>query len=303
MGKKKKKNLIQKFITFLAIVIIIVLIFWIALFIFNYIIGEQTEVTNADGSKSQFTLKKKNVINALVCGTNQNLTDTILYIKYDVKTGKMLMVSIPRDTYVQNEYCIGNKINAIYRGKNIIPLVEEVQELLDVKLDYYLFFDSDIVHQLVDAVGGVKINVPIRMKYTDPTQNLYIDLQKGEQVLNGKQAEMFVRFRHNNDMSVGYAMGDIDRTKVQQDFIKAFISTVLKPQNIIKYPELIKIALNNTDTNIITREALKYSTDITRFSTDNIESFTAEGSAKYINGISYFLLDKEATQQKINDTI
>lgn len=300
--KKSKKNIIQKITTVLVTMAVIGILAWVGLYTLNYIMGEQTEIINADGTKSKFTLKKKSVINALVCGINENLTDTMLYIKYEVKTGKMLMVSIPRDTYVDNEYCIGNKLNAIYRGKNVVPLVEEIQELLDVKIDYYLFFDTEMVHELVDAVGGVEIEVPMRMKYDDPTQDLHIDLQKGVQVLNGEQAEMFVRFRHNNDMTVGYAMGDLGRTKVQQDFIKAFISTVLKPKNILKYPQLIEIALNNTDTNVIAREALKYTTDLAMFSTENIVSFTAEGEAKYINGISYFLLDKEATQKKIEET-
>lgn len=300
-NKKPKKNIIQKLTIFFVVMVVIGIFAWIALYTLNYFMGEQIEITNADGTKSPFTLKKKSIINALICGTNENLTDTMIYIKYEVKTGKMLMVSIPRDTYVDNEYCIGHKLNAIYRGKNVVPLVKEIQDLLDVEIDYYLFFDTNMVHELVDAVGGVEIEVPIRMKYDDPTQNLHIDLQKGVQVLNGEQAEMFVRFRHNNDMTVGYAMGDIDRIKVQQDFIKAFISTVLKPKNILKYPDLIKIALNNTDTNVIAREALKYTTDLAKFSTDNIVSFTAEGEAKYVNGISYFLLDKEATSKKIEE--
>ena len=104
-------------------------------------------------------------------------------------------------------------------------------------------------------------------------------------------------------MTVGYAMGDIDRTKVQQKFIKAFIKQALSPSNITKYPELIKIALNNTDTNVTVREALKYTTDAKKIDVDNIISFTAEGQAKYIDNLSYFVLDEEETQQKIKDAI
>lgn len=297
---KNKKNAVQKFKTLFMVLSIVGIIIWGAIYAVNYAIGDEGEVLFADGTKTQST-KKKDVINALVCGINENLTDTMIYVKYDVNSGKIAMMSIPRDTYVTNDYCIGHKLNAIYRGKNVVPLVEEIQDLLDVKIDYYLIFDTEMVHELVDAVGGVEIDVPMRMKYDDPTQDLHIDLQKGLQVLNGKQAEMFVRFRHNNDMTVGYSMGDLDRTKVQQTFIKAFAKTALSASNITKYPELINIALEHTDTNVTVREALKYATDATKIDVENIVSLTAPGEAKYIDNLSYFLLDEEEARKIIKE--
>lgn len=298
--KKNKKNTVQKFKTLFMVLSIVGIIIWGAIYAVNYAIGDEGEVLSADGTKTQST-KKKDVINALVCGINENLTDTMIYVKYDVNSGKIAMMSIPRDTYVTNDYCIGHKLNAIYRGKNVVPLVEQIQDLLDVKIDYYLIFDTEMVHELVDAVGGVEIDVPMRMKYDDPTQDLHIDLQKGLQVLNGKQAEMFVRFRHNNDMTVGYSMGDLDRTKVQQTFIKAFAKTALSASNITKYPELINIALEHTDTNVTVREALKYATDATKIDVENIVSLTAPGEAKYIDNLSYFLLDEEEARKIIKE--
>lgn len=299
MGNKKVKNKFRTFKRIFLVLSIICIIVWSVLYAINYMIGEDQQQLNADGTISSG--KKKTEINALVCGINENLTDTILYIKYYVNTGKLYMMSVPRDTYVVNDYCIGHKINAIYRGKNIIPLVEEVQELLDVQIDYYLVFDSSIVHELVDAVGGVEVDVPMRMKYDDPTQDLHIDLQPGVQVLNGNKAEQFVRFRHNNDMTVGYRMGDLERTEVQQYFLKQFIKTCLNPVNITKYPELIKVALNNTNTNVTVREALRYATDITKFNINNIQTLTAPGSAKYIDELSYFLLDEEEARRIIKE--
>lgn len=299
--RKNKRNICQKLTIFFIVITCIGTMLWAGVYAINYAIGDEQEVLNADGTKAEPTIKKKSIINALVCGTNENLTDTILYIKYNVETGKIALMSIPRDTYVVNDYCYGNKINGIYRGENVVPLVEEIQELLDVKIDYYLFFDSELVHEIVDAVGGVEVDVPMRMKYDDPTQNLHIDLKQGVQTLNGKQAEMFVRFRHNNDMTVGYRMGDLDRTKVQQTFIKAFISTALSPNNISKYPDLIKIALEHTDTNVTIREGLKYATDATKIDTQNIVTLTAPGEAKYIDNLSYFILDEEEAQKIIKE--
>ncbi|MDD3303445.1 MAG: LCP family protein [Clostridia bacterium] len=298
MNNVKKKKSVAKIVRRVFIIFSIIgILSWAALYAFNYNIGEE-EVVNADGTVVE-TKGKKKEINALICGVNDGLTDTMMYVKYNVESGKIAMMSIPRDTYVTNEYCIGHKLNAIYRGKNIIPLVNQIQDLIGVKIDYYLVFKADMLISMVDALGGIEVDVKIRMKYDDPTQNLHIDIQKGKQVLDGKNAEGYVRFRHNNDMTVGYTMGDLDRTEVQQEFIKTFISTVLQPSNLTKVPDLINIAQENTETNVTVREALRYVSDLPKLDTSNIVSMTAPGTAKYIDEISYFLLDKEKTRQVI----
>lgn len=299
MRKIKNKKSIAIITKNIFMVLSIITVFiWVALYTVNYTIGD--EVINTDGSISYNTEKKKE-INALVVGVNDNLSDTMIYVRYNVENGKIAMMSIPRDTYVTNEYCIGHKLNAIYRGKNILPLIEEIQEQIGVKIDYYLVFQADMLIDMVDAIGGVEVTVPFAMKYDDPTQNLHINIPKGTQVLDGKNAEGYVRFRHNNDMTVGYAMGDLDRTEVQQEFIKKFISTVLDPKNIGKVPDLINIANENTQTNVTVREALKYVTDVSKIDTSNIYSITAPGEAKLIEGLSYFLLNKEEAREIIAD--
>lgn len=290
----KRKNKTNKIIKIFSIIGIVV---WIILYALNYyVIGD--EVIDENGNV--ITATKKKVINALVCGTNQTLTDTILYIKYNVETGKISMMSIPRDTYVDNEYCIGHKINAIYRGKNAVELVNQIEEFIDEDIDYYLFFDSKMLIELVDAIGGVEVDVPMRMKYDDPTQNLHIDLKKGRQVLNGQQAEHFVRFRKNNDGS-GYAMGDLQRTKVQQEFIKQFAKQVLTPKNLLKINELIDIVLKNTDTNVTAREALKYISDVSKIDLSGMYTCTAPNEPKYVNDISYVFIDVDAIKEEIKN--
>lgn len=296
--KKEKNNIIGKIfkLFFVLIIFTIVSIFSITLY------SNMTEqhLVKADGSE-EFIQGKKEYVSALICGVNDNLTDMIMYVKYDVKNGKLFILSIPRDTYVENEYCYGNKINAIYRGKDIVPLVREVQEILNEKIDYYVIFDTKLVNKLVDEIGGVKVEVPFDMKYDDPTQNLHIDLKAGTQVLNGKQAEGFVRFRHNNDMSVAYAMGDLGRVKTQQEFMKAFVKEIISTTNILKIKNVISIILDETETNITTDAIIRYILDAVKVDINNITTKTATGTPKYINGISYFLLDEEKTQAEIEN--
>lgn len=301
-NKKKKKNIYQKLTTFFIVIFAIGIVLWTSIYAVNRVIGEDSLATQAGSNDSKVSTKKKSEINALIVGTNQNLTDTMMYVNYNVETGKVAMMSIPRDTYITNEYCVGHKLNSLYRGKNTQAFVEQIEELIGVDIDYYLIFDSKMLIDIVDKVGGVEVDVPVRMKYDDPTQNLHIDLKKGTQVLNGKQAEQFVRYRKGNDGS-GYARGDLQRTEVQQQFIKNFISTVLSAKNLTKIPDLINVALDNTDTNITAREALKYSTDVMKIDTSNISSCTAPGEAKYINNISYFVMDKEKTKELVKNKL
>lgn len=296
---KEKGDIFSLFTKIFIVLTIIGIIAWGGVYSVNYMIGEEVEATNEN--EKDITIPKKEVINALVCGTNENLTDTMIYIRYEVNTGKLAFMSIPRDTYVTNPYCVGHKLNAIYRGVNVEPLIKQIEDLIDVDIDYYLFFDNKIVREIVDVLGGVEINVPFRMKYDDPTQKLHINLYPGVQVLDGDKAEQFIRFRHNNDMTVGYANGDIGRTKAQQDFIKAFIKEIVSPENIVKIPEIIKTALKNTETNVTAREALRYVTDIPNLKLDNIYSVTAVGTTPYIDGLSYFKMNQEETRRIIKE--
>lgn len=317
---KKKKSVLTIFTRIFIVFTVIGVIAWIALFTLNYKIGDENidTATSDNGSSQNQTVSKKEVLNILFCGENQNLTDTMMYVKYDVESGKIWIMSIPRDTYITSSYAPGglggHKLNCIYaNNKNSAELLKLVQDITGVKMDYYVVISNEIVRQLVDEVGGVEINVPMRMKYDDLSQNLHINLQPGDQVLNGEKAEEFIRFRHNND-GTGYSQGDIQRISVQQQFIKAFIPTLLSAKNISKIPDFINIITKNTDTDITIREALKYVTDISKIKTDQIVTMTAPGETKAIketgkidNGqivtldISYFVIDKEKTQQIIQN--
>ena len=180
------------------------------------------------------------------------------------------------------------------------PLIKQVEKMLDVNIDYYLLVDAEIVANMVDAIGGVEFNVPIDMKYDDGSQDLHIDLKKGIQVLDGDKAEQVIRFRKNNN-GTGYRLGDIDRVKVQQDFIKAFIKQAIKPENILKADKIINTILGDTDTNITIREALSYVTDLSKLDLNNIYSTTAIGTTPYIDNISYFKMNEKATQNLIKE--
>lgn len=115
------------------------------------------------------------------------------------------------------------------------------------------------VGELVDAIGGVDFEVPMRMRYYDPTQNLNIDLQKGYQHLDGDKAMQLIRFRHNNDLSVGYADGDIGRIATQQAFLKTVIQKCLSSiTDIGTITRLVGVFLDNVQTDLTVNNLLYF---------------------------------------------
>ena len=261
----------------------------------------QNEIIDSEGNitvKDNVELREN--VTCLFMGVNGALTDFIMLGQYNPNTREVALMSIPRDTKVTGT--IDGKINSAYAsGYKPTNTVQKVKEITGIEAQYYVLFDTKVLRQAVDAVGGVEVDVPINMNYDDPALDLYIHLKKGRQTLTGKQAEQFVRFRKNNDGS-GYKNGDVDRVAAQQQFIKAMVSRVLEPQNLLKLDKLFDIVISNTKTNVTLDILLSYTDDIITFKTDRIRIETLPGAGGYAeNGISYFFIDKEDADTLIKE--
>lgn len=238
-------------------------------------------------------------VTCLFMGVNGALTDFIMLGQYNPNTRQVNLMSIPRDTKVEGT--VDGKINSAYAGVDPMRTVNKVEELTGVEIDYYVLFKTKLLRDLVDALGGVTVDVPINMNYDDPAQGLYIHLKKGTQTLTGKQAEQFCRFRKNNDGS-GYPNGDVGRVAAQQVFIKAMISRCLEPQNLLKINELLNIILENTKTNVTMEIASQYIDDAIAFKPDRVRTETLPGEGGYAsNKLSYFFVDEEAAKELIEE--
>src|SRR5699024_3279078 len=111
-----------------------------------------------------------------------------------------------------------DKINALY---SISPekTLEAVNRITGLDIQYYIVVKTEALIQLVDAIGQVEFNVPIDMKYDDPTQDLHIDLKAGVQMIDGEKAEQLLRFRKNNDGTsypTEYGDNDTGRMRTQR---------------------------------------------------------------------------------------
>ncbi len=235
----------------------------------------------------------------LVAGTDEDgyRTDLILLCRYNMTDNKLTALQIPRDTRIENNGRSDKKINSAYSSpEKQEKLFDEIEMLTGIRPERHVIVSFKAFRQLIDAIGGVEIDVPIRMYYHDPFQNLSIDLFPGKQVLNGKQAEMFMRFRYNDDGS-GYPNGDIDRVAAQKKFYEAAIGKLLSGGTILKVPKILSIITENVKTDFTGEDIMKYIGEIPSFKMENINIVTLPGEGAYADdGVSYFFHDENKTK-------
>lgn len=224
-------------------------------------------------------------------------TDTMMLFKVNFDTGAINLLSIPRDTRVLINGR-KDKINHAHSKGGVKLTIQTVKEFLNIDLDYYVKVDYQVVKDLVDAIGGVEIDVPQKMEYIeyDPSvPPLNINIEKGLQILNGKNAHDFLRWRTNNSMTRGYAMGDIGRIQAQQYFMKELIKQTLKPKNIIKLPKIVDAYFENVETNIPMSVMAKGALSAKKIDVENMNTATIPGEFLDLESVSYWQYYKNQT--------
>ncbi len=213
-------------------------------------------------------LVDKNNINVLIIGPDETSGnyDTLMIVSLDDENNIVKLINIPRDLYIQystefkNElkkawpkytsskgiykinaaHLLGKRVNykngeGRFKNPEYDFTADIIEEVFGVYIDDIVYIKPSSLRKIVDYFGGVEIDVPYLMKYSDPVQNLEINIKKGLQTLNGKDAEGFVRYRQGVDENGKYkSIGDIERKKNQVAFVKAFINQHLNVRNLGK---------------------------------------------------------------------
>ncbi|XTZ20705.1 MAG: LCP family protein [cyanobacterium endosymbiont of Rhopalodia fuxianensis] len=177
----------------------------------------------------------------------KGLSDTMVLLRFDPNQDKLRLLSIPRDTRANIGRGIRKINEANYYGGAALA-AEAVSTLLGgVPIDRYVRVNIQGVEKVIDALGGVNVYVPKNMKYTDHSQHLYINLKQGEQHLDGERAIAFLRFRYDR-------YGDIGRVQRQQMLMRAVVEQALRPQTVLKMPEILSVIGTYIDTNLTVEE-------------------------------------------------
>lgn len=231
---------------------------------------------------------------------NGQRTDTMILTKLNFDTGEIVMMNLPRDTMVKIPNHGVQKLNAGHALGGNNGAISAIRELTHLDLTKYVKVDYEAIRNLVDSIGGVEFNVPVNMKYYDPTAKppLNIELKAGLQTIDGDKAIQLLRWRHNSDWTTGgYGNGsDISRIETQQNFIKAVIKQALTFKNIFKLPSILQKVLPNVDTNIEIEKMIGAAASAGKLNSDNIVTEKLPGEAKYVDGISFWVHGKEASK-------
>lgn len=207
-------------------------------------------------------------------------SDTLMVAFVDLDTPSVSLLSIPRDTYVDISGNGQTKINHAfaYGGQ---PLTRKtVENFLNIEIDRYLMVDFNGFAEMIDALGGVDIEVEAKMY--KPEEG--IDLQPGMQHLDGKNALAYCRWR-------GDAQADIGRVGRQQKFLSAVANQLSSLGTIAKLPRMISVINDNVETDFTNSELLSL---INTFKNgNNFDVYTdmvqGQGQGQYINGVSYWM--------------
>ncbi len=216
--------------------------------------------------------------------------DTLILITFNPKTLNATMFSIPRDSYVPISCWSGkpeNKItHAAAYGNDC--MMNTIEEYFKVNIDYYAKINFKGLVKLVDAVGGVEVDVPIELCTDDSSRGGEICIQPGHQVLNGEQALVFARNRK------AFANGDFARAEHQQEIIMALINKMKKITSVKKFNEILTTISNSLDTNLTTKQILSFY----NVGKDIIKKSLADENADLVNIQRLYL---EGTGQMIYD--
>lgn len=209
------------------------------------------KITHADVTPTQNISVEdstpKKLYNVLLMGEDETsgLSDVLIIVSCDTICKTVHVLQIPRDTYAEYTSAAYRKING---ARDVLGSGREVADFLEenlcIPIDHFITLELDTLGKIVDALGGVEVDVPFDMSYNDPYQNLEIDIKKGRQTLDGELAKQFVRYRS------GYKRGDLDRLDTQKLFLSALFEKISKERNILSLIEILITFLPQTETDI-----------------------------------------------------
>lgn len=303
LRKKEKRSTIIKRAILALILTVLILVTLSGIYLFSFI----SSLNNSDviaGVKPRANETVNILLLGMDIGDSENIsntsarrTDTMILLNYNPRTDNIKVVSIPRDTLIEVENAHdgeGNyipywKINAAYALGGEEEVIEQVEGLLDITVNYLIEIDYAAFRNLIDAVGGVEMFIERDMYYDDDEQDLHINFNKGETVLlDGQKAEEFFRWRKNND-GTGLADGDLGRIKNQQKFISALIEKCTNPMIVTQIPDILKAIKENVITNMPGTEMIKYG--LKMISNSGTSMNTLQGYNERIYGQDFLVAD------------
>lgn len=282
--------------------------------------AEETTATATD-PEDPFT-RKNGFYTFLVAGVDDvsMSTDVLMLASLDTQSGKINIVQIPRDTFINKEvggYSSVTRVNAVFtaeynrqrnggateaKAKHLAmqDLQARLSAALCVNIDEYILINTTGFRNVIDAVGGIWYDIPEDMDYEDLDQNLYIHLKAGYQHLNGEQCEQLIRYRS------GYATGDIGRVELRGDFMVEALRQVKNNITVGNMISMIPNLINNVNTSMSVADIVSYTKSVYSVDNANIAVRTIGGSTVQNPATGawlYYCLNKKEALADVNECL
>lgn len=226
--------------------------------------------------------------------TKSTRSDTILVASISIKDRTISVLSIPRDSYVEIPGYGHDKINSAH-ALGGVPLAQKtVEAFLGIPIEFSVLLRVQATKHIVDALGGVDVEVEKQMDYDDNWGHLHIHLKPGYQRLNGEQALGYSRFRYDE-------RGDFARIERQQKLLKAIIYRFKEPAVWAKLGWIVKTVKQSVKTNLATPQLIALANIYKDFDPSQLKVSTLEGETMMIGGMSVVVQDEEKKTHVIRE--
>ncbi|MBQ6297277.1 MAG: LCP family protein [Selenomonadaceae bacterium] len=273
------------------------------MFASSSLIDDENPVRRIVNNNEEELIKAKDKSIVLIMGVDKReddvgRSDTLMIATIDPRFDQATLLSIPRDTRVKIRGRGYDKINAAYAYGGVGLTESTVENFLGIDIDHYVMIDTSSFVKIIDAIGGVDIDVEKRMFYEDPWDDnggLVIDLYPGQQHMDGKTAVTYVRYRDSE--------GDIGRVQRQQAFMAACMDKVTSPEIVPRIPKIVREIIDAVETDMSLRQLLELAGSLKAAQQNGLETDMVPGYPLYIDDISYWIPDVELLRISVADAL
>lgn len=228
------------------------------------------------------------------CDASEHLTDSILLLSLNENLHRVRILQIPRDTYAEYTEKDYKKLNGAMNVLGAGGVKQFLSQAIGVPIDYYVVLQLRFFGELVDAVGGVEMEIPNDMEYDDPSQNLRIRLKSGMTRLDGAAAQQLVRYRS------GYANADLGRLDTQKLFLRAFAKQC-QTLSGMQLLHLLSFALTGVRTDMDLPSAIRVVRILQSCDAETMQMATLSGQAvQGTSGAWYYVVNRQGGQAMVN---
>jgi LCP family protein required for cell wall assembly len=264
--------------------------------------NNQGAVTAAEGVLIK-EVEEGDPINILVLGSDRRddipddpgRSDTMMLLRLDPEMKSISMFSVPRDLWVTIPGYGSERINVAYTLRQQKGAIQVFKELTGIPIHHFIDVNFLGFIRIVDTLGGVYIDVDQRYYNPPGTGWSAIDLYPGYQLMNGRHALQFVRFRHDG-------RGDFGRMLRQQVFLHEVERQAKRWQNFSKLPDIVKTVSKNTISDIDDlTQALGLAKLFLSLDTSRVYKTHVEGEGTMIDGKAVQLPSTQEVKEAVSD--